>query len=76
MGMTLSIRTSETLHEALGERARLQGKSVSELVREILENAMVERSVLERTRHVVGSLDFEVDGDEWRRKIRERNWRR
>jgi metal-responsive CopG/Arc/MetJ family transcriptional regulator len=76
MGMMLSIRTPETLYEALGERARSQGKSMSEFVREILENAMVERSVLERTRHLVGRLDFEVDGDEWRQKIRERNWRR
>jgi plasmid stability protein len=76
MSTTLTVRTPDRLHHALAERARSQGKSVSELVREILEDAVVERSVLERTRHVIGQLDFEADGDEWRHQIRERNWRR
>lgn len=76
MSKGISFRAGEKLRQALTERAQRQGKTVSELVREILEDAVVEPSLLERTRHVIGRLDFEVDDDVWRRQIHERNWRR
>ena len=45
MSKTLTIRTDETLRQALDQRATSQGKTVSEIVREILEQALIERPV-------------------------------
>jgi plasmid stability protein len=74
---TLTIRTDETLREALAKRAALQGKTVSELAREILSEAVAERPLGERTGHLRGQLDLGSAGaDLWRQHLKERNWRR
>lgn len=43
MDTTLTIRTDEGLRKALEERARAQGKSLSEVARDILQAALQER---------------------------------
>ena len=73
---TLTIRTDETLRRALRSRATALGKTVSALVREILEEALAEQSVAARAGHLKGRLDLTPsDEDPWRRTLRERNWR-
>jgi plasmid stability protein len=76
MRATLTIRTDEKLREALQKRAAIQGKSVSEVAREILSEAVEERSLAERAGHLRGQLNLGADtSDPWRRRLRERNWR-
>jgi plasmid stability protein len=73
---TLTIRTDEKLREALRKRAALQGKTVSELAREILSEALEERPMIAQIGHLQGRLKHPSDtSDAWRKKIRERNWR-
>ena len=73
---TLTVRTDEALREALRVRAAVQGKTVSGLVREILEDALRERPVSARSGHLKGGLDLQKEPeDPWRKQLRERNWR-
>jgi plasmid stability protein len=71
MSTTLTIRTDEALRRALDQRASAQGKTVSEVAREILRNALEER-----TSHLKGRLSLgKKQTEAWRRSLRERNWR-
>jgi plasmid stability protein len=73
---TLTIRTDSTLRKALQERALVQGKTVSQVVREILEAALVEQPLAVRTGHLQGRLELPAQSDDpWRTQMRERNWR-
>jgi hypothetical protein len=48
----------------------------SELVREILEAALAQRSFAERVDHLRGRLQLRHNGlSGWPRQVRERNWR-
>jgi len=72
----LTIRTDPALRKALQERALAQGKTVSQVVREILEAALVEQPLAARTGHLQGRLELPTQSDDpWRKQIRERNWR-
>jgi plasmid stability protein len=76
MSKTLTIRTDSELRRALVERAEAQGKSLSQVVREILEESVRERPMRVRIGHLRGQLDLSGEGvEQWHRKIRERNWR-
>jgi len=75
MAYTLTVRADETLHKALRGRAEAQGKSISELVREILAEALSERPLEARIGHLKGKLDLPASDDPWRMQMRERNWR-
>lgn len=76
MRTTLTVRTDESLRKALARRAKAQGKSISELVREILEEALAERPFAARVGHLRGGLELPGEpSDPWRRRIRDRNWR-
>ncbi|HYU31825.1 MAG TPA: hypothetical protein VEW48_06655 [Thermoanaerobaculia bacterium] len=74
--LTLTIPTDEKLHEALQERAALQGKTVPELALEILSEAMAERPLGERIGHLRGQLHLQKDtSDLWRAHLRKSNFR-
>ena len=76
MSTTLTIRTDERLRQALERRARDQGRSISEVAREILWSALEQRPLELRTGHLRGRLRLHDDQPEaWRRTLRERNWR-
>jgi plasmid stability protein len=76
MSTTLTVRTDEHIREALRQRAAAQGKTISVVVREILEEALSERPIGVRAGHLKGRLDVPAnDEDPWRRQLRERNWR-
>ncbi|MCE9637984.1 MAG: ribbon-helix-helix protein, CopG family [Planctomycetes bacterium] len=58
MGTTITIRADARLRERLEKRAAASGKSLSATVREILENAVAERSLGRRAGHLKGSLSL------------------
>lgn len=76
MGTTLTVRTDEALRQALLKRAEETGKSLSELVREILEAAVIDRPLGERIGRQKGRLRLtSTESESWRDRLRERNWR-
>jgi hypothetical protein len=79
MSATLTIRADGQLREALERRAGLQGKTLSELVRQILSEAVLESPLQARIGHLQGQLDQDSDAppsmERWREQLRERNWR-
>ncbi len=76
MSTTLTIRADGALREALRQRAKAQGKTVSQVVREALEQSLVERPLSARSGEFKGQLDLSSStGETWRQQLRERNWR-
>ena len=76
MSTTITIRADEPLRARLEERAAAAGKTLSALVREILENAVAERSLGRRAGHLKARLTLPHDAsDPWRKSVRDRNWR-
>ncbi len=76
MSTTITIRADEPLRKLLEKRAAASGKSLSALVREILENAVAARPVGRRAGHLKGRLRLpRGTSDAWRKTIRDRNWR-
>jgi plasmid stability protein len=73
---TLTIRTDQGLRDALEKRALAQDKTVSQVAREILTQALTERPLAERVGHLRGSLALDPEPDDaWRRQIASRNRR-
>lgn len=76
MATTITIRADERLRQELEKRAAAFGKSLSEVVRDILEEAVIGASFGERTARLRGSLSLRRRPSEpWRRQLRQRNWR-
>ena len=76
MRSTLTVRTDEAIREALARRAEALGTTVSEVVRRILEDALVERPLRARVGHLRGDLELPIEPpDSWRREIEDRNRR-
>jgi predicted transcriptional regulator len=75
MRTTITIRADEALRDALAKRARSERKTVSKVVREILEDALVDRPLAERVGRERGSLRIAETTTAWQRQIRDRNWR-
>jgi hypothetical protein len=75
MRTTITIRADATLRDALAKRARIEQKTVSEVVREILVDALGERPLADRIHRLRGGLRVGEPTSDWQRRIRERNWR-
>jgi hypothetical protein len=75
MANTITIRVNPALREALSERARLERKGVSEVIREILEGALTKRPLADRIGKLRGGLRVRSPASDSQRRIRERNWR-
>jgi plasmid stability protein len=76
MSTTLTIRTDDSLREQLEKRARAQGKTLSAIVREILQAAVSERPFEARAGHLKRRLMLhEQAAEPWRETLRQRNWR-
>jgi predicted transcriptional regulator len=72
MRTTLTIRADKTLRAALERRARAEGKTLSAVAREILRDALEKRPLEVNT----GQLKLgRVETEDWRKVLRERNWR-
>lgn len=64
------------MRDALAERARVEGKTLSQVVREILEAALIERPLAARAGHLKGRLMLrEQAAEPWRESLRRHNWR-
>lgn len=73
---TLTVRADPELKEALERRAEAEDRTLSALVRQILEEAVAERPLASRVGHLKGKLEIPPDTDDpWRQRLRERNWR-
>ncbi|HVR28704.1 MAG TPA: ribbon-helix-helix protein, CopG family [Thermoanaerobaculia bacterium] len=76
MHTTITIRADEKLREELEKRAAALGKSLSQVVRDILNDAVAGGSVRERAGRLRGSLELpRRPEEEWRRQLHRRNWR-
>lgn len=76
MNTTVTIRTDQALREALEKRAKAERKTVSGIIREILEDALIERPLEMKAGHLKGALELTSEpSDAWRKHIRARNWR-
>ena len=76
MEKTLTIRLGADQQKLLGQTAKMLGKSISELVREILEQALAERTLGSKAGHLKGQLTLKPSPrDAWVRRLKERNWR-
>jgi predicted transcriptional regulator len=75
MSKTITIRADRALVAALAKRAKAEHQSVSEIVREILAQALIERPLVDKVGRLRGSLRVAESRGAWRRQIRERNWR-
>jgi len=68
--------TDDPLREALRHRASARGKTISEIVREILEEALIESPADSRAGYPRGRLERPVsDDDLWRKQLRARKRR-
>lgn len=76
MDTTLTVRLDEALRDAIATRARAQGKTSSQLVREILVAALAGGRLETRAGHLKGRLVLrEQPTEPWRESLRRRNWR-
>jgi plasmid stability protein len=75
MGKMLMVRVDENLRAALRKRAAAQGKSVSEVAREILSDALEDRPLSTRVGHLRGQIKLQPTTDACRMELRDRNWR-
>jgi hypothetical protein len=74
---TLTIRIERRQRDALNQLARTLGKSVSELVRDILRQALDERPLTSRAGHLAGGLTLPpAPPGSFRARIKASNWRR
>ncbi|MYA34341.1 MAG: hypothetical protein F4164_05740 [Gemmatimonadales bacterium] len=72
----LAVRLEEELREAVNRRAVAEGTTVSGFVRETLREAVADRPIGDRIRHLKGTVRLESADDAWRVSLRSRNWRR
>jgi plasmid stability protein len=75
MSTTLTVRLDSRQQKALARRAAARRTSVSAVVREILDSALDERPMGERTDALRGQLALLPPKDPLRRRIRAHNWR-
>jgi len=76
MPTTLTFRLPAGLRAKLRQKAKLQGKSESELMRELVHRELQPRTMGERIGHLKGTLSFKgAKMDERQKSIKENNWR-
>lgn len=72
----LTIRLDRAQRRALADAARRRGVTTSEIVRDALERVLAVESVATRAGHVRGSVTLpRTRRRDWRKSLRERNWR-
>ena len=75
MSTTLTVRLDSRQQRALLRRASAQRKSLSAVVREILDGALDERPLGQRTGTLRGRLALRKTKNAWRSSVKARNWR-
>jgi len=72
---TLTIRLGKGQDEALTGRARALGKTRSELVRDLIDQAITDKPIDGRAGYLKGRVELPRARAGWRRALKERNWR-
>jgi hypothetical protein len=75
MDTTLTVRLNRVQSERLTARAKVTGKTRSELVRELIDQGLDERPLASRIGHLKGLFDLPSPKAGWPRAIKDRNWR-
>jgi antitoxin component of RelBE/YafQ-DinJ toxin-antitoxin module len=76
MSTTITIRADESLRKALADKAVASGMTLSQLIRQILEQALEERPLSYRAGQLKGRLQLaQRKPESWRQQLRDRNWR-
>ncbi len=76
MPTKLTVRIDDKLREALEKRAPAMGKTVSELVRDLLESALAEEPISARAGHLKGRLALpKPEPGSLRERLIANNWR-
>jgi antitoxin component of RelBE/YafQ-DinJ toxin-antitoxin module len=76
MDKMLAIRIDAKQQAAIARTAHMLGMTISEFVRETLEQAVVARSLSTKTTHVKRRLSLKTGSrDSWARALKQRNWR-
>ena len=77
MPTKLTVRIDDEFQKALEKRARAMGKTVSELVRDLLESALAEEPISARAGHLKGRLALpKPEPGSLRERFIANNWRR
>ncbi len=72
---TLTIRLDASQDEALTRRARALGRTRSQLVRDLIDKGLEEQPLGRSLGHLKGRLGLPAPKAEWRRRLKDRNWR-
>jgi len=75
MDKTLTIRLDCSQDKALTARAKILGKTRSQLVRELIDSGLEQRPLGRRIGHMKGRLNLPSPKAGWQRRIKDRNWR-
>ena len=75
MDKTLTLRLDKTQDAALARRAKALGTTRSALVRDLIDKAVSDSPIGRRTGHLKGRIELPQVASEWRRQLRDRNWR-
>lgn len=76
MRTTITIRAGSDLRSRLRRRAESEGKTMSDVVREILERDLMDGLGKVRIQDLRGRLTLpRRSGEAWRIRLRARNWR-
>ena len=77
MPAKLTVRIDHKLRQGFQARAREMGKTVSELVRDLLESALSEEPISARAGHLKGRLSLpKPEPGSLRERLIANNWRR
>lgn len=75
MERTLTIRLAKVQDLALARRARSLGRTRSELVRDLIDQAVADRPLGRYLRHLKGRVELPRVKSGWGRELKNRNWR-
>jgi hypothetical protein len=75
MERTITLRLDKQRDQALARRAKELGKTKSELLRDLIDQALVLEPLGKRVGHLAGSVKLSAPDSMLTRQIKERNWR-
>lgn len=75
MERTLTIRLGKVQDVALAQRARSLGRTRSELVRDLIDQAVTARPLGRHLRHLKGRVELPRVKSGWRSELKDHNWR-
>lgn len=75
MSTTVTIRLSSGQRRKLAQKAHVIGKTEADVLQELLDRELADDTVGQRAGHTRGTLSLAAAAGNWRKEIRQRNWR-